>query len=58
MEQKLPDAVSVFNGVGGRGFGVHVSQYLEHGIAVPGTSLKGAAELVSEAERFSHGKLR
>src|SRR5437763_204503 len=57
VQKKFPDGVSVFDRTGSRGLGVHVSKKFTKRIAMPGVSFECTANLVSEADSFSHGEL-
>src|SRR5690349_21846595 len=54
MQQKFPDAVSTWDRLSRSGFCAHVGKKFENGIAVPGVAFEGAANLIGEADRFSH----
>jgi hypothetical protein len=57
VENEFPDAMCVLNGVGGRYFGIDAMEKFAHRVAMPGVSLKSAADLVGEADSFRHAML-
>src|SRR5277367_5420515 len=57
MQNQLPDAVRLLDGMSRGGFGIHVGQNLQQRVAVPGISFEGTAELVSQTGGFGHTNL-
>src|SRR6266404_1852079 len=55
VQNQFPDAVSVFEGTCGSLRGSDTVENFKQRVAMPGVSMKGAAELIGDAGGFGHG---
>jgi hypothetical protein len=55
VQHQLPDAVSVLDGTCGGLCGSDAVENFKQRVAMPGVSVKGAAELIGYTDGFGHG---
>jgi hypothetical protein len=54
MQHKFPDAVRVLDRMGGCHLGINAIEEFEHGVAMPGISIKGTPYLIGKTGSFRH----